>query len=73
MAHKYSTCVSKMTFGELGFVKRGDMPKEIEIVLFDKPIEIGKVAGPIKTKMGYHLIVVHERINFEKINIPNGL
>lgn len=34
---------------------------ELEAVVMDKHTHIGEVEGPVKTKFGYHLIVVDER------------
>lgn len=42
--------------GDMGFVARGKVLKEIEDAAFSLPI--GQISDPIKTKIGYHLIRV---------------
>jgi peptidyl-prolyl cis-trans isomerase C len=53
-AAEYSTCPSKERGGDLGQFGRGQMVKEFEDVAF--AAELGKVAGPVKTQFGFHLI-----------------
>ncbi|MCK5335167.1 MAG: peptidylprolyl isomerase [Gammaproteobacteria bacterium] len=59
LAKKYSTCNSAKKGGDLGEVKPGQMVKSIDNVIFKKPVN--KVQGPIKSKFGYHLVVVYFR------------
>ena len=54
LAKKYSTCPSAKRGGDLGEIRRGQMVKAIDNVVFKQPIL--KVHGPIKTKIGYHLV-----------------
>ena len=54
LAKKHSTCPSRKRGGDLGEVRRGEMVKAFEDVVFKKPINV--VHGPVKTKFGYHLI-----------------
>jgi len=59
LARKYSTCPSKKRDGDLGEIYPGQLVKPIENVIFKKPLS--KVHGPIKSRFGYHLVVVYFR------------
>ncbi|MBN4082448.1 peptidylprolyl isomerase [Mariprofundus ferrooxydans] len=59
LARKYSTCPSKKRDGDLGEIYPGQLVKAIENVIFKKPLS--KVHGPIKSRFGYHLVVVYFR------------
>jgi len=59
LARKYSTCPSKKRDGDLGEIYPGQLVKTIESVIFKQALL--KVHGPIKTKFGYHLVVVYFR------------
>jgi len=59
LAKKYSTCPSKKRDGDLGEVYPGQLVKPIENVIFKRPLS--KVHGPIKSRFGYHLVVVYFR------------
>lgn len=50
---------SKAGGGDLGLVARGSLVPEFERVAFSLPP--GKVSEPVKTPLGYHLILVQER------------
>lgn len=58
-AKEYSTCPSKERGGDLGEFGRGQMVKEFEDVAFTG--ELGKVAGPVQTQFGFHLIKPESR------------
>jgi len=59
LARKYSTCPSKKRDGDLGEIYPGQLVKSVESVIFKKPLS--KVHGPIKSRFGYHLVVVYFR------------
>ena len=59
LARKYSTCPSRKRDGDLGEIYPGQLLKPIENVIFKKPLS--KVHGPIKSRFGYHLVVVYFR------------
>ncbi len=59
LARKFSTCPTRKRGGDLGEVFKGQLVKPVEQVIFNKPLS--KVHGPIKSKFGYHLIVIYFR------------
>lgn len=54
LAKKHSTCPSRKKGGDLGEFKKGQMVKQFDDVVFNKPLY--QVHGPVKTKFGFHLI-----------------
>jgi peptidyl-prolyl cis-trans isomerase C len=56
LANKFSTCPSGKKGGDLGEIRKGDMVKPFEDVVFKQPLH--KVHGPVKTRFGFHLIEV---------------
>ena len=64
-ARAYSTCPSKEKGGDLGAFGRGQMVKEFEDAAF--AAEVDKVAGPVKTQFGYHLIKVEEKTDAAEV------
>lgn len=60
LAKKHSLCASGKKGGGLGDaageVRKGQMVKAIDTVIFKKPTNI--VHGPIKTQFGFHLVEV---------------
>ena len=59
LARKFSLCPSKKRDGDLGEIFPGQLVKPVEQVIFKK--ELHKVHGPVKSKFGFHLIVVYYR------------
>lgn len=59
LARKFSTCPTGKGGGDLGEIFKGQLVKPVENVIFKKPLS--QVHGPIKSKFGYHLIVVYFR------------
>lgn len=59
LARKFSTCPSRKRDGDLGEIFPGQLVKPIEDVVFKKPLL--KLHGPIKSRFGYHLVVVYFR------------
>jgi peptidyl-prolyl cis-trans isomerase C len=55
-----SECNSASGGGRLKYIKRGYMPKEFEDAAF--ALEIDKISDVVKTKYGYHIIKVSEKI-----------
>jgi peptidyl-prolyl cis-trans isomerase C len=51
-----SHCPSNCNCGDLGYFTRGKMVKEFEEACFD--LEVNDISDPVKTKFGYHLILV---------------
>jgi parvulin-like peptidyl-prolyl isomerase len=63
-AGKYSDCPSKAQGGDLDFFPRQKMVKEFADAAFS--LEVGQMSAPVKTKFGYHLILVTDRKPFPK-------
>lgn len=59
LASKYSLCLSKKRGGDLGEIRKGDLVKPVEQVIFKQALK--KVHGPVKSKFGYHLILIYFR------------
>lgn len=59
-AIKKSECNSASGGGRLKYIKRGYMPKEFEDVAF--ALEVDEISDVVKTKFGYHIIKVSEKI-----------
>lgn len=53
-AKAHSTCPSSENGGSLGVFGKGQMVPEFEKACFD--MNVGEIAGPVKTQFGYHLI-----------------
>lgn len=49
---------SRIKGGELGWLKRGQMPDSFEKVLWD--LESGEISDPVETEFGWHVIQVEE-------------
>jgi len=60
-ARKHSTCPSRHKNGDLGNFGRGQMVAGFEMEV--RKMEIGTMSEPVKTRFGYHLIWLHERID----------
>jgi len=54
LAKKYSDCPSHKNGGELGYIERGKVAKELEDAAFS--LKKGEIAGPIRTRFGWHFI-----------------
>jgi peptidyl-prolyl cis-trans isomerase C len=59
LAKKHSTCSSAKRGGDLGEIRRGQLVKSVEQVIFSQPLK--KVHGPVKSSFGFHLIEVYFR------------
>lgn len=59
LAQKYSLCPSKKRGGDLGEIRKGDLVKSVEQVIFKQALK--EIHGPVKSKFGYHLIQVYFR------------
>lgn len=58
LAKRHSTCPSAKKGGDLGEFKKGEMVKQFDQAVFANGSEDKPFLGPIKTKLGYHLIQV---------------
>ncbi len=59
MAKQHSECPSGNDGGSLGEFSPGQMVPEFDTVVFND--DVGKVHGPVKTQLGYHLIEITSR------------
>ncbi|MGM0598598.1 MAG: peptidyl-prolyl cis-trans isomerase [Candidatus Rifleibacteriota bacterium] len=59
IAREKSICPSGKEGGKLGMFEEGQMVPEFDKAC--KEAKIGEIAGPVKTKFGYHIIRVNER------------
>jgi peptidyl-prolyl cis-trans isomerase C len=59
LAKKYSTCNSAKQGGDLGEIRKSQLVKPVEQVIFQKSLKT--VHGPVKSKFGYHLIEIYFR------------
>lgn len=59
LAAKHSTCPSKDRGGDLGWMPRGRLVKEIEDVAF--AMNKGEITGPVKTRFGYHVVLLEDK------------
>jgi peptidyl-prolyl cis-trans isomerase C len=59
LAKKFSTCPSKKRGGDLGEIRKGQLVKPVEKVIFSKPVK--QVHGPVKSQFGFHLIQIYYR------------
>lgn len=59
LARKFSTCPTGKCGGDLGEVFVGQLVKPVERVIFKEALSM--VHGPVRSKFGYHLIVIYFR------------
>lgn len=60
LAKDYSTDeLTKYIEGSLGYFIRDEIPKDFADAIFD--LELGKISDPIKTKQGYHIVIVNDK------------
>ncbi len=60
LAYRFSDDINtKMKFGYLGFVKRGELPEEVEKVAFS--LSSDSTGGPIKTEEGLYILKCKKR------------
>ena len=58
-ARQNSTCPSSSNGGSLGEFTRGQMVPEFDNACFN--MNVGEIAGPVKTQFGYHLIKLNAK------------
>lgn len=59
LARKHSQCPSAEQGGDLGQLSPGEMVREFDNVVFFA--EVGRVHGPVKSPLGFHLIEILRR------------
>lgn len=73
-ARQFSTCPSSAEGGSLGDFGRGQMVPEFDEAVFS--MEVGEIAGPVKTQFGWHLIRLNQKndaVAIEYKDIKNEL
>lgn len=55
LAQEYSEGAGASDGGDIGWIKRGSLLKEIEDIAFNK-LSVGEISQPIQTNLGFHLI-----------------
>jgi len=59
MARKYSDDMHASSGGDRGYVKKGEMMKRIDEVLFD--LDLGEHSEIIRTDIGFHIFLVEDK------------
>lgn len=59
IATQISICPSRVQGGDLKWMPRGSLVKEIEDVAFIA--KNGEITGPVKTKFGYHVLLIEDK------------
>ncbi|MGD9819314.1 MAG: peptidylprolyl isomerase [Desulfomonilaceae bacterium] len=59
IASQVSICPSKDVKGDLDWMPRGNLAPEIEEVAFT--MKNDQITGPVKTKFGYHVLLMHDK------------
>lgn len=59
LASQVSICPSKDVKGDLDWMPRGSLAPEIEEIAFT--MKNDQITGPVKTKFGYHVILMHDK------------
>lgn len=65
IAKEHSECPVGIECGDMGFVATDSLIEELDNVIFKLPIN--EVSLPVKSKFGYHLVLVTERKDFQNI------
>lgn len=61
LARRYSECPTGSDGGDLGYFPRGEMSRDFESVVFDSKTPLDAVVGPVETRNGWHVMLVHHR------------
>lgn len=61
LAKRYSECPTGSDGGDLGYFPRGEMSRDFESVVFDSKTPLDAVVGPVETRNGWHVMLVHHR------------
>jgi len=76
VAQQFSAAPSAAQGGDVGWVRQGDMPSEVDAVL--STMKVGTISSPIKVASGFYLVVMRDRkdggaplvANFRQIVAP---
>ncbi|MDD5644688.1 MAG: peptidylprolyl isomerase [bacterium] len=70
LAEELSDCPSSKRGGDLGFFALGQMVPEFESAAFE--LEVGETSQVVETRFGYHIIMVTDRQETEKIDFDEN-
>ncbi|ORJ61598.1 peptidylprolyl isomerase [Geothermobacter hydrogeniphilus] len=70
LARRSSDCPSATGGGDLGYFRRGDMVAEFEQAAFSQPV--GEVGAPVETQFGFHLIMVLDREEDQRMSLEEA-
>lgn len=59
LAKKFSSCNTAKNGGDLGEIRKGQLVKPVEQVIFKKALK--EIHGPVKSSFGFHIIQVYYR------------
>ena len=61
LARRYSECPTGKDGGDLGYFPRGEMARDFEKVVFNSQTPLEEVVGPVETRNGWHMMLIHHR------------
>ena len=61
LARRYSECPTGKDGGDLGYFPRGEMARDFEKVVFTSQTPLEEVVGPVETRNGWHMMLIHHR------------
>lgn len=67
VAKECSTCPSHDNGGNLGHREKGSMAPSLDELCFKATTKLGTLLGPIKTKFGYHLVIIDTRKGVQEV------
>ncbi|PHR62395.1 MAG: peptidylprolyl isomerase [Robiginitomaculum sp.] len=76
VAQQFSAAPSAQQGGDMGWIREGDMPREVNAIL--KVMQVGTISNPIKVSGGFYIVAVRDRkdgsapmmANFRQIVAP---
>jgi peptidyl-prolyl cis-trans isomerase SurA len=68
VAAQFSKSASAQTGGSMGWVSKGELPKELDLVIAS--LEPGQISPPVRGLSGYHILSVKEQRTKTQENMP---
>ncbi len=66
----YNTDVYRAKYGSLGWVERGDLPPELENLIFKQ--RVNRISKPIQTSFGFHIFWVKKKVSSKFIPLEEA-